>query len=179
MHLHLILGELRANKFTPENIVGYTSEEFARSIQTVTLAWFATLVDHGRDGLKVFDLWRQLFPKHKERIEGVWREIEIAWNLVWMHRDKIAFHADKPLAYFKARIEMHENLGTVIKALDSFLALSVFLLTIEDEELPDFGQVVQEMLKEIGDQLGYRINSNQFRKLMTMPSEEDIASLDQ
>jgi hypothetical protein len=171
LHLQLILGELRKNTFVPANIMGHTSADFARSIQTIALAWFATLIDQSRDGLNVFDLWRQLFPKHKLRIEEVWSETEPVWNIIRNHRDKVAFHADKPLAYFRAQLNTNESMEAIIQALDSFLGLSAFLLKVEDDELPELGAVAKEMADEIGAQLGCKIHPNWFSKLITMPEE--------
>jgi hypothetical protein len=171
LHLQLILGELRNDKCVPANLMGHISADFARSMQTVALAWFATLVDQSRDGLNVFDLWRQLFPKYKPRIEEVWNEIEPVWDIIRNHRDKVAFHADKPLAYFRAQLNTNENMEIVIRALDRFLGLSAFLLKVEDDELPELGAVAKEMADEIGTELGCKINPAWFSKLMTMPPE--------
>ena len=81
----------------------------------------------------------------------------------------MAFHADKPFAYFKAQFDTNENMEAIIQALDSFLGLSAFLLKIEDDELPELGAVAKEMVEEIGDQLGCKINPAWFSKLITMP----------
>jgi len=172
MHLQLILGELRSNTFEPANIMGHGSADFARSIQTIALAWFATLVDQSRDGLNIFELWRQIFPSHRARIEEVWAKIEPAWGLIREHRDRVAFHADKPLAYFRAQLKTNENLEEIIKALDRFLQLSAFFLKIENVELPELGEVAKEMADEIGKQLGCEINPRWFEKFITMPAEE-------
>jgi hypothetical protein len=169
LHLQLLLGELRSNKCIPSNIMGHTSDDFARSIQTVALAWYATLVDQSRDGLNIFDLWRQLFPKYKDKIEKVWSKTEPVWNIVRSHRDKVAFHADKPLAYFKTQLNTNENMSNIIQALDSFLGLSAFLLKVEDDELPELGAVAKEMAAEIGTELGCKIHPAWFSKFITMP----------
>jgi len=174
IHLNLILSELRENKFTPENLMGHKSDDFARSMQIVGLGWFATLVDQSRDGLNIFDVWRQLFPKHLDKIDQVWKEIEPAWNIIRTHRDKVAFHADKPSVYFKAMFDTAQNMDSIVKALDGFLALSSFFSKIEGDELPEFNEVTKEMIKEIGEQLGCEINPEWFRKLL-LPSKEEAA----
>jgi len=61
IHFHLLWKALEKQNFTPENLLGHDGGDFANSVRTAALSWFATLVDQSRDGMDVFQLWRQLF----------------------------------------------------------------------------------------------------------------------
>jgi hypothetical protein len=75
IHLHLLWCALHEGAFVPENILDHDGEDFALSVRTAFLGWLCTILDQSSDGLNVFDLWRLLFPKHREKIENMWAEI--------------------------------------------------------------------------------------------------------
>jgi hypothetical protein len=90
---------LGAQQFAVTTPVGRISSDFAADLRTVQLSWLAVLVDKSKDGMDAFELWSELFPKHKTQIQEVWARIEPTWNTVRTFRDKAGFHADKPLAF--------------------------------------------------------------------------------
>jgi hypothetical protein len=170
LHFYLTWAELSRDNFTPPNVMGHTGRSFADSLRTACMAWWATVVDTTPGGLNVFEVWRILFPKHRREIDTVWNKIQPEWNPIKAFRDKVAFHADTPLNYFKARQVVMSNKQT-IRALRTFLDLSVKLIKAEAEELPDFADSTEDLLLDLELRLNCTINRRWFKEALILPKE--------
>lgn len=110
----------------------------ADSIRTVVLSWFCVFIDKSKDGMDVIALWSEVFPKHKSRIQTAWKGMEPAWEVLRTFRDSAGFHADKPMKFFAARLEVRTKFDSQINAaLREFETLFKFLLKAEESELKD------------------------------------------
>jgi hypothetical protein len=168
-HFHILWGALANENFVPENVMGHSGRNFAESVRTVLLSWYCTIVDSTQGGLNVFNIWRELFPNHRDEIERVRLEIEPHWEILRSFRDKCGFHADTPQKYFLAKQKML-NKPQVAKAVQDFLDLAVLLIKREEEELPDFVPEVESFLLdfELGEgNMGIRRDA--LKKLLILP----------
>jgi hypothetical protein len=149
LHYYLLLFDLNESGHFPPNVLGHDGRMFASSMRTVAISWLATFVDQSRDGMNVFDLWRRLFPKHKDEIDRVWAQLEPQLELIKNFRDRVGFHADTPLKYFAARDKIRGKNPELQAAMDSFINLEIALYKYEDEELPDFVSAAEELLLDV------------------------------
>ncbi len=115
--------DLTRGNLCPHAPAGRKSKDFADSLRTVLLSWFALFVDKTKDGMNVIELWKELFPKRKTQIEEAWDRMKPAWDILRTFRNKAGFHADRPLAFFKARREILIQQKTVMMALEEFQRL--------------------------------------------------------
>jgi len=134
LHYYLLLFDLNDSGHYPDNILGHDGVMFASSMRTVAISWLATFVDQSRDGMNVFDLWRRLFPKHRDEIDRVWAQLEPQLDLIKNFRDRVGFHADAPLRYFAARDKIRGKNPELQAAMDSFMNLEIALYRYETEE---------------------------------------------
>ncbi len=96
-------GRVLSARSVPYTPVGRTQDDFAWSLRTVVLSWFAIVID--KNEMNVIELWKDLCPRHKPEIERVWSEIEPVWLVLRTFRDRAGFHGDKPRRFFEARGE--------------------------------------------------------------------------
>jgi hypothetical protein len=160
---------LEAQQFTVTTPVGRISSDFAASLRTVQLSWFAVLVDKSKGGMDAIKLWSELFPKHKTQIQEVWARIEPTWNIIRTFRDKAGFHADKPLAFFKARNDVLAHQQALAAAMEEFRVLLGIILRAEAEELPDLEQAVDDFLDELEVELQIQYDRTQFKRYLIIP----------
>jgi hypothetical protein len=161
------LNEGKTAVATPVNRL---SSDFVGSIRTVQLSWLALLIDKSKDGMDAINLWSQLFPKHEEEINKVWRRIEPAWDIIRTFRDKAGFHADKPIAFFKARHGISKHRQVITDAITEFQELLRFILKAEMTELPDLEQETDEFLDEMRDNHDFNPNRDEFKRYLMIPN---------
>jgi hypothetical protein len=166
-HFSLLWAPLSRERFVPENVMGHQGRDFAASVRTAMLGWFCTIVDQSDGGLNIFHIWRELFPKHRKRIDRLWKEIEPHWQILRTFRDKCAFHADTPRNYFAAKQKILDN-PQVAKAVQDFLDLTKFFINKEDEELPDFVPEVEACLLDVELEFDLSINRESMRELLIL-----------
>lgn len=171
MHFNVLWDTLRKNRFAPENVLGHEGVDFAHSVRTAALSWFCTVVDQSRDGLNVFDLWRQLFPNHRAEIERVWNEVKPQFGKLREFRDKCGFHADTPRSYFLAKQRVLGN-PKLAKSVQSFLTLAILLVKSEAKELPDFVSEVEAFLLDFELEFDARFKRDSFKRLLILPREK-------
>lgn len=136
-HLHLVWASLADDKFTPENVMDHSGRDFAESVRTAYLSWYCTIVDRTQGGLNVFNVWLELFPRHRDEIERVRDEVEPHLGVLRNFRDKCGFHADTPRNYFHAKQRVLDNPQTS-RAVQDFLDLAKKLILLEETESPRF-----------------------------------------
>jgi hypothetical protein len=169
---------LENGDFCPRTPVNRISTDFVGSLRTVQLSWFAIFIDKSKDGMDVIELWKELFPKHRCRIEEAWDRMKPAWDILRRFRDKAGFHADKPVAFFKARAEIGRQLETITAALREFDQLSKFILKTEPTELPDLEDAVDLLLDELeaDPEHRYLYNRTEFKRYLMIPDTRDPES---
>jgi hypothetical protein len=168
-HFHLLWGDLADEKFVPENVMEHQGRDFADSVRTVLVSWYCTIVDKTARGLNIFNVWRELFPNHRDEIERVRAEVEPHWEILRQFRNKCGFHADTPRNYFLAKQKMLDN-PQVAKAVQDFLDLAKLLINREEAELPDFVAEVETFCLDFELEPGNRgINRNALKKLLILP----------
>lgn len=168
-HLHLLFTALADEKFIPENVMGHEGRNFAETVRTALLSWYCTIVDRTKGGLDVFNVWRELFPNHRDEIEQLRVKVEPDWEVLKTFRDKCGFHADTPRAYFLARQKVLENIQ-VVNSMQDFLDLAKKLIQLEDTELTDFVPEVEAFLLDFELEPGNpSVNRNAMRKLLILP----------
>ncbi len=167
---------LNKNEFCPKTPVGRTTNDFADSLRTVQLSWFALFVDKSRDGLNVIELWKQLFPKHRVGIESAWQRMKPAWDILREFRDRAGFHADNPVKFFNARRRILLENQLVTEALKEFEHLFKTLLNAEATELPELEQAVDSLLDELEGDHGHKYNRSEFKRYLIIPTTSDSAS---
>ena len=168
-HFHLLWGALDNEEFTPENVMGHSGRDFAASIRTPLIGWYCTIVDKTDGGLNIFNVWRELFPNHRKKIERVRKKVEPQWEVMKNFRDKCGFHADTPRNYFSAKQKMRDN-PKVAKSVQDFLRLAKFLILREEAELPDFVPQVEAFLLDFElekDNCG--VNREALKRLLILP----------
>src|SRR5581483_2368845 len=153
---------LKKKEFSPYTPVNRTQDDFAWSIRTVVLSWFALFID--KNGMDVIDLWKELFPKHRAEIERVSAEIEPVWIIIRAFRDRAGFHGDKPRLFFAARGEVIANVTEVTAAVAKFEGLFRRLLKAEPAELPELGDVLNECLDDLDRKHVTYEQRDQFKK---------------
>src|SRR5882672_2743239 len=163
LHYELLFLALDAGEFCPENIIDHDSAEFASSMRTVAVSWWITFVD--RNGLDVFDLWRELFPRHKARINKLWKQIVPTWKVLVNYRNRCGFHADKPMRYFGAKAGLLDSGKLVTKDMQDFITLSVFLMRKEEKEILDLADAAEDLLLNVELKFGYGVNVQPSGKL--------------
>jgi hypothetical protein len=170
LDLGVLWQGLKRKEFLPYTPVNRTADDFAWSIRTVVLSWFALFID--KNGMDVIDLWKELFPKHRAEIEEVWTDIQPIWRIVRGFRDSAGFHADKPRRFFGSRGEVIAHVKDVSSAVDKFERLFRKLLKVESSELPELGAVLDEFLDEL-DTAGVRYKQprQQFRSHYMFPAK--------
>jgi hypothetical protein len=169
-HFHLLWGALADEKFIPENVMEHDGRVFAESVRAALLGWYCTIVDRTAGGLNIFNVWRELFPDHRDEIERVRAVVEPHWEVLQGFRDRCAFHADTPRNYFLAKQKMLDKSSQVAKAVQEFLDLAKFLMLREEDELPDFVAEVESFLLDFELEKGNRgINRGALRKLLILP----------
>jgi hypothetical protein len=170
-HLHLLWGTLVDEKCVPENVMEHSGRDFAESVRTALLSWYCTIVDRTQGGLNIFNVWRELFPNHRQEIERVREEVEEDWEILRQFRDKCGFHADTPRNYFLAKQNLLDNSKRVATAVQHFLDLAMLLVKREEAELPDFVPEVESFVLDFELEEGNRgINRNALKKLLILPS---------
>lgn len=168
LHLHLLWQDLSTGH-VPINQLGHEAIDFANSIRTASLSWFVTIVDQSKGGMNVFDLWRLLFPRFRQRVDSVWAQIEPQWKYLREFRDKVGFHADTPLNFFRARAGIDDHVEEIAKALQTFLALATELMRKEDTELPDFVPEVEVCLLDLECLLNASLDRSFFKRALILP----------
>jgi hypothetical protein len=172
--LNAVWQGINSQQLTVRNPVGRIPSDFAAALRTVQLSWFAVLVDKSKDGMDAIKLWIELFPEHKEQIECVWAQIESAWAIIRAFRDKAGFHADKPMAFFKARNDVLLEQQSIDTAIEKFQDLLRVLLKAEANELPDLYQAVDEFLDELEEKNQLKYTRPDFKRyLMLSPPAAD------
>jgi len=161
---------LKAGQLPVPNPIGRTQVDFAAALRTIQLSWFAILVDKSTDGMDVIKLWVDLFPKHKTQIQDAWSKIEPHWNIIRTFRDKSGFHADKPLAFFKARREIVAEEKKVMAAVEGFHNLLRLVLKSEAEELPDLECALDELIDELESSSPLRYKRDEFKRYLMIPN---------
>jgi hypothetical protein len=159
---------LKNEQFTVPTPVGRISSDFADSLRTVQLSWLALLID--KNGMNAIELWKELFPKHISQIEEVWDRIEPMWDVIRTFRNKAGFHADKPLAFFKARSRIIDEQKNLAAAIDDFQKLLRTILKAEASELPDFGHAVDDFLDELDAKSKRKYDRAEFKRYLLLPS---------
>jgi hypothetical protein len=167
-HFHLLLDALADEKFVPENIMEHEGRDFAYSVRTALLSWYCTIVDRTAGGLNIFNVWRELFPNHRDEIERVRAKVEPDWEILKNFRDKCGFHADTPRNYFLAKQKLLDNLQ-VVKSMQEFLDLAKKLIKLEDTELIDFVPEVETTLLEGELEGTFKVNRNAMKRLLILP----------
>jgi len=167
LHFNILWVTLNRERFVPENVMSHDGRDFSHSVRTAAVSWFSTIVDQSQDGLNVFDLWRQLFPKHRAEIDRVWDEIQPHWKAVKQFRDRCGFHADTPKRYFLAKQGIRPP--EIARAIQKFLDLATFFLKREDEELPDFVPEVEAFLLDFELETDHRFKRDSFKRMLILP----------
>jgi hypothetical protein len=162
------LDALADEKFVPENIMEHEGRDFAYSVRTALLSWYCTIVDRTAGGLNIFNVWRELFPNHRDEIERVRAKVEPDWEILKNFRDKCGFHADTPRNYFLAKQKLLDNLQ-VVKSMQEFLDLAKKLIKLEDTELIDFVPEVETTLLEGELEGTFKVNRNAMKRLLILP----------
>jgi hypothetical protein len=137
------------------------------------LRWFRVLIDKSKDGMDVISLWTAVFPEHKQRIQEGWKRMEPAWKILRVFRDSAGFHADKPMKFFGARLEVRTQFDAEVNAaLQEFDTLFKFLLHAEGSELkeelePPLDSLLDDLEKKYP---GSKFQREQFKSYLMIPS---------
>ena len=164
LDIALLRQTAAAGNISVPNPVDRLSKDFADSLRTSHLSWFALMID--KNGMDVIKLWSELFPKHRNQINETWARIKPAWDIIRGFRDKAGFHADQPRAFFKARFEVVAYQKEVTVALDDFRRLCITILHAETAELPDFTNAVDEFLTEMEAERCSKYDRAEFKRYL-------------
>jgi hypothetical protein len=167
-HFHLLMEALVDEKFVPENVMGHEGRDFAYTVRTALLSWYCTIVDRSEGALNIFNVWRELFPNHRDEIEQVRARLEPNWEILKNFRDKCGFHADTPRNYFLAKQKLLDNLQ-VVNSMQEFLDLAKKLIKVEDTELIDFVPEVETALLDFEIEGIFRVNRDAMKRLLILP----------
>jgi len=162
---------LRRNQLAPNVPAARQATDFADSLNTVLLSWFALFVD--KNGMNVIELWKELFPNRRDEIEQTWQRMMPAWDVIRQFRDKAGFHADKPRAFFNARSEKSKNQKMISDALAEFQKLQGSILKAEEAELSEFPPAVDAFLDEL-EAAGHKYNRAGFKRYLMIPDSKPL-----
>jgi len=142
----------------------------ANSLRTVVLSYFALFVD--KNGLNVIELWKELFPKERRKVEEVWVRIEPTWKTIREFRDRAGFHADKPVKFFSARKQVQGQWNEIEVALQEFVSLFRFFLRLESNgALRDLETELDSLLDELEAGQQTRYQREQFKAYLMIPEK--------
>lgn len=163
---------------TPPNPVKRTSADFADSLRTIQLSWFALFVDKSKDGMNIIELWRDLFPAHRAQINAAWQKMEPHWDILRNFRDRAGFHADKPKKFFEARTRIVTRHDTVKSILEEFERLFKTLLKAEPTELPELEDALDSLLDELEKDQQFKYKRSEFKRYLLIPNtRQEFTSL--
>ncbi len=165
---------LKKGEFCPRTPVARTAADFADSLRTVQLSWFAVFIDQSKGGMDVIELWKELFPNRKVDIKQAWDRMKPAWKILRTFRNKAGFHADKPIPFFRARREIVVQQQAVAAALEEFQQLFRVLLKAEPSELPDLEGAVDGLLDELEANHQHHYNRNEFKRYLMFPNTSSL-----
>jgi hypothetical protein len=168
-HLHLLWCALVDEQFVPDNVMEHSGRDFAESVRVALLSWYCTFVDRTEGGLNVFNVWRELFPAHRDEIERVRQEVEPHWEVLRNFRDRCGFHADTPRNFFLAKQQMLDTAKETSNAVQDFLDLAKLLINSEEAELPDFVPEVETFCLDFELEGNRGINRQALKKLLILP----------
>jgi hypothetical protein len=158
-----------SDQLSVPNPVGRIPKDFADSIRTVQLSWFALLVD--KNGMDAIKLWRELFPNHKKEIDETWARIKPIWDgVIRNFRNRAGFHADGPRKFFGARHDIVVQNEKISEALEDFRRLFSAIVKAEEKELPDFPKAVDDFLDEMEAEHGSKYDRQEFKRYLMIPS---------
>lgn len=164
MDLNVLHQAATSGKLELLNPGGRVTKDFADSLRTPLLAWFALVID--KQGLDVMQLWSELFPKHRNEIDATWARIQPALEMLREFRDRAAFHTDKPRPFFLARHHVIANQVIVATALEEFWKLFATLLEAEVGELPDLEREVDEFLDAVEGELRVQYDRAELKRYL-------------
>jgi hypothetical protein len=141
--------------------------DMAGSLRTVLLSWFALFVD--KNGMDVIKLWTEVFPQYAKRVREAWTKMEPTWPVLREFRDRVGFHADKPLKFFGARHRLRSEIRQVEAAMVEFEKLLKFFLKIEEKELPELGKELDSLLDELEKRHSSAFKRGEFKAYMMIP----------
>ncbi len=177
---YLDIGALRQglkdNTLCPPTSVGRTSNDFADSLRTVQLSWFAIFIDKTKGGMDVIKLWKELFPSYHTEIDEAWHRMKPAWSILRSFRNKAGFHADNPVAFFDARRQILVDQRIVTAAIKEFERLFRIILHAEPQELPDLEVAVDCLLDELEDRYHHLYNRDEFKRHLMIPNTRRASS---
>jgi hypothetical protein len=138
------------------------SQYSADSLKTVAVSWFALFIDkNGMDAIKV---WSQVFPAHANKVQAAWKKMESSWQILRTFRNRAGFHADKPMKFFAARLQLRKEWPKVQAALDEFKKLFDFFLKIEGTDLDtELGPALDSLLDDLEKKQGTKFQREQFK----------------
>jgi hypothetical protein len=129
MHLYFLFDHLHKGR-CGDTIVGVDPDIVKDTVRTCAMSWFCTLLD--RNGVNIFDLWQEMFPRYANRLAKYRAAIEPELDRLRAFRDRSAFHAEPVFRkFFKPRVEIQEHVEEDVRTLQRFLKLATFLLKRE------------------------------------------------
>jgi hypothetical protein len=172
LDIHASWQAFKSEEFVPITPVSRTAADFAAALRTVQLSWFSIFIDKSKDGMDVIKLWKELFPDRELVIEQAWAQMEPAWGTLRRFRNKAGFHADKPLAFFRARESILTEWNVIITALEAFKQLAMQFLKDEAKELPELESVVDDLLDDLEENQARHFSRDEFKKYLMIPNSD-------
>jgi hypothetical protein len=167
--LAAISQALLSGQITIQTRVGRRKEDFVAGLRTVQVSWMALFIDKSKDGMDVIPLWKELFPSLGAEIDETWKQMEPAWDLIRTFRDKAGFHADKPMSFLRARVDIIANRDMVTKALVEFEKLQRKILHSEGSTLPDLEAALDDLLGELETQEKHKFKRADWKRYLMIP----------
>jgi hypothetical protein len=167
-HFHLLFSALLDEQFIPKNVMEHEGRDFAYTVRTALVSWYCTIVDRTDGGLNIFNVWRELFPKHRDEIEQMRAKVEPDWKILKNFRDKCGFHADTPRHYFLAKQKLLDNVQ-VVQSMREFLDLAMKLMKLEDTELVDFVPEVETTILDLELEGACKVSRDAMKKMLILP----------
>lgn len=147
----------------------------ADSLKTIAVSWFALFID--RNAMDAIKVWSQVFPAHAAQTQAAWKRMEPAWTILRTFRNRAGFHADKPMKFFAARIELRKEWPKVQTALDEFKKLFDFFLKAEGAELGgELGPSLDSLLNELEKKHGSKFQRDQFKAYLMIADPTMLAT---
>jgi hypothetical protein len=164
--------EIAADKLVVNIPIPRTKQHFVDSLRTPLLSFFPLFVD--KNGMNVIKLWKELFPAFGNQIDDGWSRIEPGLSTIRTFRNKAGFHADNPLAFFKARRQATRDNSALI-ALEEFKKLFSLTLHAEPTLLPDLEEALDDLLDELESQdPGHKYQRAKFKEYLMIPAHSPI-----
>jgi hypothetical protein len=154
-----VARDIKRRSYEPRDFLGRGPGRFSNAVGNAIMGLFASLLDHHKAALNVFDVWLALFPGKRGKINQTWQAVEPHVQSIRNYRNDIVCHANKSLRrQAETYLTYHKQLDEVVKAMQRVSQLAAELMRDEATALPNLRvetePILNRALAPLANQLG-------------------------